>query len=136
MKKFYHGILLDLQFNEKQFIENNFKIFAKRKGTSNPWVLYGVEITTSNLDSSIAKIQLAMKSDAPYYAHLYNDDEVIVIFKENIFHVTPHISSWNEIVDYGKSLGIPKEQLDFWPNRFQDELHYFKKEDYIKESQT
>jgi hypothetical protein len=131
MKNFYHGVLLDLQFDEENFIEKNFKIFAKRKSSSNPWVLYGVEINNENLDDGIVKIQTAMKSDAPYYAHLYNDNGVIVIFKNKGFHVKPHISTWDEIVKYGQSLNIPSEQLDFWPNRFQDEIHYFKKEDYI-----
>jgi len=135
MENFYHGILLDLQFGEDSFIEKNFKIFAKRKSSSNPWILYGIEIGDKNLDDGIAKIQTAMKSDAPYYAHLYNDNEVIVIFKSKVFYVKPHISTWNEIVRYGASLDIPSEQLDFWPNRFQDEIHYFKKEHYIQRTQ-
>lgn len=135
MKNFYHGILLDLQFIEGFFIEKNFKTFAKRKSSSNPWTLYGVEISNENLDDGIAKIQTAMKSDAPYYAHLYNDDQIIVIFKNKVFHVKSHISTWSEIVKYWQSLNIPFEQLDFWPNRFQDEIHYFKREDYIQGTQ-
>ena len=136
MKGFYHGILLNLQFNESDFIENNFNIFAKRKSATNPWILYGIEVGASDVDSSIARIQEAMKGDEPYYAHLYNDEEVIVIFKEKVFRVTPHISSWTEIIEFGRNLGIPQEQLDFWPNRFQDERHYFKKEHYTKKEQT
>jgi hypothetical protein len=30
------------------------------------------------------------------------------------------------------ALGIPKQQLDFWPNRFQDEIHYFEKDDFLE----
>lgn len=135
MKNFYHGILLDLQFGEENFIEKNFKIFAKRKSLSNPWTLHGVEISNENFDDGIAKIQTAMKSDAPYYAHLYNDDQVTVIFKSKVFHVKSHISTRDEIVKYGQSLNIPSEQLDFYPNRFQDEIHYFKKEHYIQGTQ-
>lgn len=131
MKNFYHGILLDFQFSEENFVENQFKIFAKRKSSSNPWTLYGIEIDNEDLEDGITKIQTAMKSDAPYYAHLYNDDKVIVIFKNKVFHVKPHISTWSEIIKYGESLNIPVEQLDFWPNRFQDETHYFKKEHYV-----
>ena len=73
-----------------------------------------------------------MKSDKPYYSHFYNDEEMIVIFKDKVFKIKPHISTWTPIIDYGKTLGIPKEQLDFWPNRFQDEIHYFNKIDFVK----
>lgn len=30
-----------------------------------------------------------------------------------------------------EKLNIPEKQLDFWPNRFQDELHYFSTSDFI-----
>lgn len=66
-----------------------------------------------------------MRSDRIFYNHLYNDEILIVIFKKKIFRVNSHKSSWKEIIEYGLSFDIPIEQLDFWPNRFQDELHYF-----------
>lgn len=72
-----------------------------------------------------------MKSDEPYYAHLYNDNELIVVFKEKVFHVTPHRSTWTPIIEYGRMLHIPESQLTFWPNRFQDETNYFKQNDFI-----
>ena len=72
-----------------------------------------------------------MRSSEPWYAHLYNDEELIVIFKEKVFRVTSHASGWQPIIDYGKSLNIPVSQLTFWPNRFQDEIHYFKPEEFV-----
>lgn len=51
-------------------------------------------------------------------------------FKEKVFHVKPHVSTWQEVILYGKTLDIPSEQLDFWPNRFQDEAHYFNTKDF------
>src|SRR6185437_9909564 len=102
---------------------NHFKTFAKKQNGS--WRIYGIEIEDSHLDQTISQIQSNMKSDQPWYAHLYNDEKLIVIFKEKVFTATPHISSWKPIFDYGRELNIPEEQLDFWPNRFQDESHYF-----------
>lgn len=125
----YHGIILDLAFEDSNFPET-FKIFAKRKSTKNPWTLIGVEIDKKDLSKTIAAIQANMKGGKPYYAHLYNDEELIVIFKDKVFNITPHISTWNEIFKYGRKVNIPNEQLDFWPNRFQDEIHYFKSEDF------
>lgn len=126
----YHGIVLNAEFADPTYPEK-LNIFAKRKSTSSDWVIYGIEIANDKLSESISNIQSNMKSNQPYYAHLYNDKSLIVIFKEKTFEVTPHISSWDPIIEYGSKLNIPKEQLDFWPNRFQDEAHYFQKEDFI-----
>lgn len=127
----YHGIILDAEFVDSKYPEK-LNIFAKRKSSSNDWVLYGIEVTDEKTSELISDIQLNMKSDKPYYAHFYNDEKVIVLFKDKTFEVTPHISSWTPIIEHGRKLNIPEEQLDFWPNRFQDEVHYFKKEDFIK----
>lgn len=66
-----------------------------------------------------------MRSDQIFYNHIYDDELLIVIFKDKVFHISSHSSSWDEIIKFGNNHGIPKEQLDFWPNRFQDEHHYF-----------
>lgn len=127
----YHGIVLDFAFNDASYPEK-LKVFAKRKSSSNAWILYGVEIADKNISQTIQEIQLNMKSDKPYYSHFYNDEEMIVVFKDKLFKVKPHILTWTPIIGYGKGLGIPEEQLDFWPNRFQDEIHYFNEKDFIK----
>ena len=127
----YHGIVLDFAFNDPSYPEK-LKVFAKRKSSSNAWILYGVEIADKNIRQTIQEIQLNMKSDKPYYSHFYNDEEMIVVFKDKLFKVKPHISTWTPIIEYGKGLAIPEEQLDFWPNRFQDEIHYFNEKDFIK----
>jgi hypothetical protein len=129
-QKEYHGIILDLEFEDPKYPEK-FNIFAKRKSKSNPWILYGVKVSKDKIDKVIKEVQENMKSDAPYYAHFYNDVDLIVVFKNKVIKVQPHYSTWKPIVEYGKKLNIPTEQLDFWPNRFQDEKHYFNKEDYI-----
>jgi len=118
----YHGILIDQEFTDKSF-PTSFKVFAEKQDGS--WRIYGVEIEDLELDKSINKIQEEMKSDEPWYAHFYNDRKLIVIFKTKVFKVEPRISSWKPIIEYGKKLNIPEAQLDFWPNRFQDEKHYF-----------
>lgn len=123
----YHGILIDQEFTDKSFPES-FKVFAKKQDGS--WGIYGVRIEDSQLEDSIGNIQANMKKGSPWYAHLYNDKELVVVFANKVFRVGPHSSTWNPIIEYGKSLKIPKEQLDFWPNRFQDEHHYFSKEDF------
>lgn len=118
----YHGILIDQEFKDKRY-PKTFRVFATKQSGS--WKIYGVEIENEDLNKKIDEIQANMRVDQPWYAHLYNDKSLIVIFKEKVFKVIPHSSSWNPIVKFGKKLKIPQEQLDFWPNRFQDEHHYF-----------
>lgn len=129
----YHGIVLDVEFVDTEYLKT-FKVFARRESKVNPWTLYGIEVDESQIGEVISSIQGEMRSDKPYYAHLYNDDELIVIFKEKVFKVTPHKSTWDEIINFGRQKGIPNEQLDFWPNRFQDEVHYFDKKDLYSSS--
>lgn len=124
----YHGIIIDQEFIDRIFPES-LKQFAKKQDGS--WGIYGIEVEDSQLEKVINEIQKNMKGDEAWYTHLYNDKQLIVVFKEKVFRVEPHISSWKPIIEYGKKLNIPKEQLDFWPNRFQDETHYFLKEDFI-----
>jgi hypothetical protein len=80
----------------------------------------------------VIDIQKHMRADEPFYAHLYDDERMVVIFRTQTFRVTPHKSSWEDILLHGAKLAIPVEQLDFWPNRFQDEIHYFKRESFVK----
>jgi len=123
----YHGIIIDQEFTDQSF-PNTFKVFAKKQDGS--WGIYGIEVEDPKLEESIKKIQENMKGDEPWYAHFYNDRQLIVILKDMVFRVEPHISSWTPIIDYGRELNIPEEQFDFWPNRFQDEIHYFSKGDF------
>lgn len=118
----YHGILVNLAFTDTTFPEQ-FRIFSRK--TAGDWTIYGIIVENDNVRIAITGIQSHMRSDENFYAHLYNDDSLIVIFKDRYFEANPHISSWNEIVAYGAEKGIPRGQLDFWPNRFQDEIHYF-----------
>lgn len=117
----YHGILLDLEFKDKEFLKR-FKILGKKKSSENPWFLFRVEVPAEELEKIIGETQDQMVEGA-YYCHFYRDNELIVIFKEKIFKVTPDKSTWDEIINYGLSLGIPEKQLSMSPCRFEDETY-------------
>ncbi len=118
----YHGIIIDQEFTDQSF-SNTFKIFAQKQ--DGDWGIYGIEIEGFKLQEVIKSIQLNMKNDSPWYAHLYNDHQLIVIFKNKVFEITPQKTSWQPAIDYGKELNIPAKQLDFQPNKFQEENNYF-----------
>ncbi|MEK7479378.1 MAG: hypothetical protein AAB634_02485, partial [Patescibacteria group bacterium] len=114
----------DQAFDYQTFPET-FKVFGKRKSSSNSWTLFGIEILAFELSLAIKQVQTEMKDNAPYYAHFYNEGELIVIFKHTIFTITPDRASWDPAIKYGKALGIPEEQLDFYPSSLSEEKNYF-----------
>lgn len=119
----YHGIILDKEFKDTNFVYT-FKIFNKRKSTDADWILYGIEVKDNLLNETIKSIQDNLK-DEPYYAHLYNGKNLIVIFKNKVFYTTPDKSTWKEFIDYGLNLGIPREQLNVTPIKLEEEKDYF-----------
>ena len=125
----FHGILVDVAFVDRSYPET-FSIFAQEK--RGDWMLFGIEVLRNDLENVVKNIQTHMQADEHFYVHLYDDKVVVVIFRTQVFRVTPHISSWEVIRKYGIKLDIPFEQLDFWPNRFQDEIHYFKRESFVE----
>jgi hypothetical protein len=129
----FHGILVDAAFTDQHYPEK-FPIFAHKK--AGLWGLYGIEIHRENIENTVRDIQLHMRTDESFYIHLYDDEMLIVIFKPRIYLATPNSSSWDEIQQYGLTLDIPIEQLDFWPNRFQDEIHYFGRKDFVERKKS
>lgn len=127
----FHGILLDLSFVDHDF-PSTFQLFAHKK--VGEWGLYGISVPRDQLEQALLSIQAHMRTDGQFYNHLYDDQTLIAIFKTRIFRTSTHLSGWNEIHAYGLSLGIPAQQLDFWPNRFQDEIHYFEREDFVEKA--
>ncbi|MGB8816163.1 MAG: hypothetical protein WCC74_02980 [Minisyncoccia bacterium] len=75
------------------------------------WVLDSIQIE----ENKIPELSKTL-ADGPWYIHLWEPgkDDVTVIFKNKVFNLKfSDKSTWTEAVDYGKSLGIPAEQLDF-----------------------
>jgi hypothetical protein len=118
----YHGIIIDQEFTDKSF-PNKFKIFAKKQ--DGDWEIYGIEIEDNQVKEVISQIQKNMKSNESWYAHFYNNEKLIVVFKNRIIEVETNKRSWEPVIKYGKELNIPEEQLDFCPSNFKDEKFYF-----------
>ncbi len=75
------------------------------------WLLHDVTID----EKEIEKMGKYLK-DGPWYMHFWQDgsDDVLVVFKDKIFKIKySDKNTWTEAIQYGKSQGIPKEQLDF-----------------------
>jgi len=56
-----------------------------------------------------------------YYAHFYRGNELLIVFKERVFAASTDKTTWSDAIEYGKQLKIRDKQLDFVPNRFENE---------------
>ncbi|GIW63372.1 MAG: hypothetical protein KatS3mg091_174 [Patescibacteria group bacterium] len=49
-----------------------------------------------------------------WYMHFWQEQDVIAVFKDRKFEFNyDDKSTWKPVIEYGLSLGIPKEELDF-----------------------
>jgi hypothetical protein len=78
---------------------------------SDDWTLDRVLVREDQIPMLAASLD-----DGPWCMHLWQErnGDVIVIFKDKTF-IIEHAdkSTWADAVAYGKSIGIPEEQLDF-----------------------
>jgi hypothetical protein len=112
------AVVIEESLSDKQVLDN-YKILRTKKDGS--WHLHILEIPDSK--KAIQEIQSAMLSDRPYYFHIYdNGENLIIVFKEKHFFINPiDKSTWADVIKYGLSLNIPSEQLDFYPQKISDE---------------
>ena len=81
---------------------------AKDERPSKRWHIYNVLLD----EEKIKELQVYLKDK--WYMHFWNDEILIVVFKNEKFVVEVNEKeTWKPAIDYGISIGIPKEQLDF-----------------------
>ncbi len=100
-------IILESLVNPK--ILTDFKIISSRKTENLGWHLYTVEISEEDINKLSQEI-----NGVSWYMHFWNGNSIIAVYKNKIFKFEyDNKDSWIPAVNYGLSLGIPKEQLDF-----------------------
>ena len=118
----FHGIIVQESLKDSLLL--NDVIILGRKQTKD-WELIRVGIMNSEIEEFIEAISdcLRVEESIPYYAHFYSRNKLIVVFPHKVFNVTPDKETWKLAIKYGLSRGIPLEQLDFFPCKFEDETY-------------
>ncbi len=121
----YHGIVIDVSQKDKSIFKT-LDIIGMKKTLFGIISIYKVKVTAEKIDEVIKKLQsnlvdriLFKKQE--FYFHFYRDDELIIVFRDNIFRVSPDKSTWADTIAHGRRLMISDQQLDFIPNKFEDE---------------
>lgn len=103
-----HATIIENSLADKEILK---KLTINKTYTSDTWILHEVEVNES-LIPELAK----SLSPGPWYIHLWKkgSPQVTVIYREKIFTINhADKDTWKDAIEYGKSLGIPEEQLDF-----------------------
>ena len=93
--------------------------------------IYKVGVQASDLKTVIRRLQENMSSkllflSQGYYAHFYRDMELLIVFRDKVFHVSTDPTTLGEAIEHGKTLGIAARQLDFSPCRVEEETYRWK----------
>jgi hypothetical protein len=111
IKMDYRGIIIGESLEDNKILDKLRVIKTEITDEPKPedrWRLYHVNISEKEID----KLMKIIKQG--WYAHFWLGSSIIAIFRNKKFQFDyNNKSTWKPAVDYGLSLGIPKEQLDF-----------------------
>ncbi len=113
----WKGVIISESLEELSLL-NEFDVYKVRiskqeelideQGNMGRWHLYWVHAT----DKQIEAVSLEIKKG--WYAHFWKGQKLLAVFQKKKFKIqAKDKSTWKETVEYGKSVGIPEEQLDF-----------------------
>lgn len=97
---------------EDNRILNNIEIVKVRITSDDAeeerWHIYDAFLSESDIDLIHRNLKQA------WFMHIWNENKMIVLFRDRRFDVeADNKKTWMPAIEYGLSLGIPKEQLEF-----------------------
>ena len=104
----YKGKIIENSLNDKAILENlkitkNYKI--------QDWLINEVAVNGKQIEKLGEYL-----NDGPWCMHFWKEkgDEIIVVFKDKIFRMkASNKNTWKDAIEYGRSRGLSKKQLDF-----------------------
>ncbi len=107
----YKGVVIEESLDNPGLVESFLTQDIEITREENPqdrWHLYKVVVSPDEIE----KVSRTIKKG--WYAHFWKDNDMIVIFRNKHFKIDPrNPATWKEAVEYGLSVGIPLEQLNF-----------------------
>ena len=110
MNKF-KGVIIEESLVDNRML-NDLEIIAfrisKEENPSERWHLFTVLVSEEDMG------KLSQLILDKWYMHFWSGNNIVAIFKGKKFEFKcDDKSTWEPVVQYGLSIGIPKEQLDF-----------------------
>jgi hypothetical protein len=125
--KNYRGIILSISQKDKSAIAA-LSLIGQKRVIPGAVTLYKVEVEPAALERTIGRLQDNMAERwlhiRGFYVHFYRDKELIVAFKHRVFRAHAYDkTTWEEMIEYGKSVHTPERQLDFFPCTVEQETY-------------
>ena len=112
MNQLYYGVIVEEALDDNSLINNIIidKVhITDHESRQDRWHMYQVKVSLDKIN------ELAEHVIDDWYIHFWNGSNIIALFGWNKqFHFNyDKKETWNEVMEYGRSIGIPDEQLDF-----------------------
>ena len=104
----YKGTIVENSLADKSILD---KVQITKTWHDEDWILHDVLVEKDQLE----ELGKAL-TDGPWYMNFWipDGDEMKVVYKNKIFDLKiSDKSTWTPALDYGRSIGVPEEQLDF-----------------------
>jgi len=108
----YKGTVVEESLLDSRIL-NNFKInkvyISSADKAENRWYLYYVEVDDNQID-----IILQQLKPSGWYTHFWDEYNIVAVFPNKKFiMLRADRNTWDDAIEYGLRIGIPKQQLDF-----------------------
>ena len=112
MKKEFKGAIVEESLEDNRILNEleivGFRI-TEEENPDERWHIYKIKVSRND----IQKLSKFIKP-SKWYMHFWKGRSVIAVFKNKIFEFNfEDKATWKPAVEYGLSVGIPKDQLDF-----------------------
>jgi len=108
----YEGTIVEEGLKDNRILNDlqivNVRISAA-EAPEDRWHLYKVLVSEGDIEFLATQLKPEL-----WYMHFWHEDDVVAVFPNKTFRFKhSDKSTWLPAVEYGKSIGIPTEQLDF-----------------------
>jgi len=107
----YRGIIVEEGLNNNRILNNVTVLkmhITEHEQKSERWHLFEVEIEEEFIEN------VAKEIVGNWYSHFWHGTDVIAVFFNKLIKFNYlDKKTWKEVMEYGKKLDIPEEQLDF-----------------------
>jgi len=111
MSKEYIGIVVEESLDDNRILNELDIKKIHISGHRNPkdrWHMYEVNLSIKEI------YEVSKHITENWYMHFWKEADIIAIFKDKTFEFNyENKETWKEVLEYGRSIGIPEEQLDF-----------------------
>jgi hypothetical protein len=88
-------------------------VIASKRGAQ--WTLLLVRIQPQELHRELEAVRSNLDRTDRWYSHFFRDDELVVVFRDEVFWVSTDPATWGRVFQHGRDRGAPDDQLDLSP---------------------